>query len=230
VATELSPLLIKQANSTIAAQGLSDLIVCQETDLNSWSFPELSFDAAMTSHSLHHIVGLEHIFAGIKGALRPGGIFAISDMIGRNGHMRWPEALETMQRFWAVLPESHRYNHILKRIEAEYQNFDCSGEGFEGIRAQDILPLLLMHFYPGRFLAVGGLIDVFVDRAFGHNFDQSNDFDRSFIDLINHVNELLLRAAVITPTQMFGYFHVDPVESDWIGTSPRNAVRFPYGK
>lgn len=229
-ATELSPLLIKQANAAIADAGLSNLVVCEETDLNSWSCPENGFDAAMTSHSLHHIVALEHVFSEVKKGLRPGGVFAISDMIGRNGHMRWPEALETMQRFWAILPESHHYNHILKRLEPEYINYDCSGEGFEGIRAQDILPLLLMHFYPGRFLTAGGLTDVFVDRAFGHNFDKSNDFDRGFIDLVSYINDLLLQTNAITPTQLFGYFHTDPAETKWIGTPPHKAVRWPYGQ
>lgn len=228
VATELSPLLIKEANAGISNAGLSDLIVCQETDLNNWSCPENGYDAAMTSHSLHHIVELEHVFTEVKKGLRSGGVFAISDMIGRNGHMRWPEALEIMQRFWAILPDSHRYNHILKRLEPEYINYDCSGEGFEGIRAQDILPLLLMHFYPGRFLVTGGLTDVFVDRAFGHNFDKANDFDREFIELVSYINEVLLRMGGITPTLMLAYFHVDPVENIWIGTPPNKAVRWPH--
>ncbi|MER8430384.1 class I SAM-dependent methyltransferase [Mesorhizobium caraganae] len=227
-ATELSPILIKQANSAIAATGLSDCLVCLETDLNTWTSKPASFDVAMVSHSLHHIVELEHVFLNVQQALRPGGVFCISDMIGRNGHMRWPEALEIMQKFWAILPEGHKYNHLLTRTEPAYINFDCSGEGFEGIRAQDILPLLLQRFYPGKFLAAGGLTDVFVDRAFGHNFDPKNNFDRNFIDLVHHVNELLLRAGVLTPTQLFAYFHVGPAKLEWVGTPPDRAVRWPY--
>ncbi len=49
------------------------------------------FDGVMASHSLHHLVELEHIFDWVKEVLRPGCVFAINDMIGRNGHMRWPE-------------------------------------------------------------------------------------------------------------------------------------------
>ncbi len=67
-------------------------------------------------------------------------MFVTNDMIGRNGHQRWPEALEIVNQYWHELPEAYRYNKLLSRYEPEYMNWDCSTEGFEGIRAQDILP------------------------------------------------------------------------------------------
>ena len=53
---------------------------------------------------------------------------------------------------------------IVKVIEEQYENWDCSEEGFEGIRAQDILKLLNKNFYFKKFLAYGNLIDIFIDR------------------------------------------------------------------
>ena len=44
-----------------------------------------------------------------------------------------------LQRFWRELPDRCKYNHILQRFEAEYENWDCSQQGLVGIRAQDIL-------------------------------------------------------------------------------------------
>jgi 2-polyprenyl-3-methyl-5-hydroxy-6-metoxy-1,4-benzoquinol methylase len=126
---------------TLAKQsGVSGNLTFTQGDFNTWQ-PERSYDAVVANQALHHVVTLEGLFANIRASLRPDGIFVTSDMIGRNGHMRWPEALEIVHEFWRQLPESYRYNRQLKRYEELYQNWDCSTEGFEGIRAQDILPL-----------------------------------------------------------------------------------------
>ena len=66
--------------------------------------------------------------------------------------MRWPEALELIQGIWKFIPDHYKTNHQLKRVEQQYQNWDCSKKGFEGIRAQDILPLLVKKFSFRSFL------------------------------------------------------------------------------
>ena len=82
------------------------------------------------------------------------------------------------------MPSRYKYNHQLKRFEELYENWDCSKEGFEGIRAQDILPLLLQTFRFEAFVAFGNLPDVFVDRGFGHNLDPTSQEDVDFVDRI----------------------------------------------
>ena len=123
-------------------------------------------------------------------------------MIGRNGHMRWPEALTIIQDIWRTMPDRYKYNHQLSRFEAMYENWDCSKQDFEGIRAQDILPLLVEMFGFEAFIAYGNLPDVFVDRGFGHNFDIKNQEDIDFIDRIGALNDQLIGDGVIKPTQM----------------------------
>jgi hypothetical protein len=51
---------------------------------------------------------------------------------------------------------------------------------FEGIRSQDILPLLLEYFHFEVFIPYGNVIDPFIDRTFGPNFDSSREWDRDF--------------------------------------------------
>jgi len=86
---ELSSFLIERARQRIAGTPLEQHFVFTEVDLSEWQ-PE-PFGACFAHHSLHHIVALEHVFDQIKAKLAPGGSFLTSDMIGRNGHMRWPE-------------------------------------------------------------------------------------------------------------------------------------------
>ena len=52
------------------------------------------------------------------------------DMIGRNGHQRWPETLHEINKIWENLPEKYRFNHRSKTIEPEFINRDFSKHDF----------------------------------------------------------------------------------------------------
>lgn len=172
-----------------------------ESNIVDWT-PRHRYAVVIANHSLHHFVELEVLFKKIYDNLEEQGYFLTCDMIGRNGHMRWPEALEMVHAFWKCLDREHTYNHQLKRYEELYENWDCSKEGFEGIRAQDILPLLTDKFKFEFFLGFSNVINVFVDRGFGHNFDPNNVTDRAFIDTVAIVDDHLIESGRIKPTQM----------------------------
>ena len=131
-------------------------------------------------------------------------------MVGRNGHQRWSEALDIVQEFWRKLPPSYRFNLHTGRYEERYENRDCSGYGFEGIRAQDILPLLIEYFHFELFLGFGNIIDPFVDRGIGSNFNPSAAWDRSFIDQVNKRDEEEILSGRISPTHMIAVVGNDP--------------------
>ncbi len=198
---ELSPFLIERGNARIKERGLERHLSFTETNLAHWR-PERKFGAAFANQSLHHIEALEHVFDMIGTGLEPQGSFVAADMIGRNGHMRWPESLAIINALWTVIPDHWKQNRPLARFEETFVNQDCSTVGFEGIRAQEILPLLLDRFQFHRFAAWGGLLDIFVDRVFGHNLSSEKSFDRKFIDTMWETNQALLRLGVLTPTQM----------------------------
>jgi SAM-dependent methyltransferase len=198
---ELNPAMLRRGEADAERAGVSDSMVFTQCDCNEWQ-PGHLYDGAMANQSLHHVVQLEALFARIHEALAPDGCFVISDMIGRNGHQRWPEALELVQSFWRGLPPSYRFNPRLARYEELYKDWDCSLESFEGIRAQDILPLLLDRFHFEVFVAFGNVIDPFVDRSFGWNFDPKAAWDREFIDGVHAADEAALRSGRVTPTHM----------------------------
>ena len=158
---ELSPFLIERGNARIKERGLDRHLSFTETNLAHWR-PERKFGAAFANQSLHHIEALEHVFDMIGKGLEPQGSFVAADMIGRNGHMRWPESLAIINALWTVIPDHWKQNRPLGRFEETSVNQDCSTVGFEGIRAQDILPLLLDRFQFHRFAAWGGLLDCFI--------------------------------------------------------------------
>ena len=199
---ELSPVLLERAETSIQKSGLGAHIKLHEVDINRWQ-PNDSYIGVMANHSLHHFVKLESIFSVIDQCLSPGGVFVTNDMIGRNGHMRWPEVLEFVEHIWRFMPDHYKFNRQLDRFEPEFINWDCSNEGFEGVRAQDILPLLVDRFSFSAFLAFGGVTDIFIDRAFGHNLDPASNVDKAFVDFLELLNERLIDGNIIKPTTMF---------------------------
>ena len=97
----------------------------------------------LANYILHHIVELERLFEGVAAAIGSSGVFLTADMIGRNGHMRWSEALGIITALWVTLPDALKYNHHLGSTDYTFNNRDCCSDGgLEGVRAQDILPLL----------------------------------------------------------------------------------------
>jgi hypothetical protein len=100
----------------------------------------------------------------------------------------------------------------LRRHEELHEYWDCSIAGFEGIRAQDILPLLLVRFEFELFIGYGNLVDPFIDRSFGPHFDANAAWDRDFIDRVHARDEAEMLAGRITPTHRIAVMRRRPYD------------------
>ncbi|MEW5977717.1 MAG: methyltransferase domain-containing protein [Acidobacteriota bacterium] len=232
VCLDLNQSMLNRALERAEAQGLGRHFVFEVVDLAQWR-SRRPVALVMAHHSLHHVVELEQVFQRVLEAIGDEGYFLVSDMVGRNGHMRWPEALEIVRDIWKTMPDRYKYNHQLRRFEAEFDNWDASKEGFEGIRAQDILPLLLETFHFESFVAYGNLPDVFVDRSFGHNFDAECSADREFIDRLGAMNDQLVDQGILKPTQMIAVMRTPQGSSPppvccYRHWTPAFCVRYPF--
>src|ERR1700730_8516619 len=69
----------------------------------------------------------------------------------------WPETLNWIERVWKIVPQRHKYNSQFSHYHAEYLDWDRSASGFEGILAQEVLPLINddLTSTPFSVLAVG---------------------------------------------------------------------------
>jgi SAM-dependent methyltransferase len=206
---ELNPAMLARGRALATDTGLHAHVLPVQGDFNKWE-PTKPYNAVMANQSLHHVLELEHLFNAILTAIKTSnGVLITSDMIGRNGHMRWPEALAIVEEYWLTLDDKYKNNRQLKRVENKFVNWDCSTEGFEGIRAQDILPLLNQQFHFDLFIPFSNVIAPFVDRSFGPNFDLNSADDRAFIDAVHARDELEIAAGRIKPTQMFAVLSAD---------------------
>jgi SAM-dependent methyltransferase len=225
---DINPNLLEKGRESAADKNLSNHFTFAPFDVNRWQ-PKRPYHVILALQSLHHFVELEMLFDKIHGALHPDGYLLTDDMIGRNGHQRWPEALNAVNELWRELPDKYKYNHVLKRFEKMYENWDCSTVGFEGIRSQDILPLLVDRFYFDYFTAFGNIVDIFVDRCFGPNFDPGNEWDRAFIDRVHALDVAAIEAGRVKPTHMMAAMTKKPVERTAMHKhlSPEFCIRRP---
>lgn len=171
----------------------------------------------MAHHMLHHVDALETLYAGLHALLHPQGALLTWDMIGRNGHQRWPEVAPLVRSIWQTVPATQRYDHMMDRPMQHWQDWDCAIEGFEGIRAQEVLPLLAEHFVPSSFIAWGGLLDAFVNDRTGPCFNPaSSEKDRLFLERVAALEEELLSRRATTPTEIGAEFRL--VDSGFVPT------------
>jgi SAM-dependent methyltransferase len=198
---DLNHAMLERGRRAAGQAGVEENFSFVRGDLNAWT-PRDDYHAVIANQSLHHVVKLETLFREVKLSLRPGGKFIISDIIGRNGHLRWPEALDIVHEFWRRLPPSYRWNRRAGCYEELFKDHDCSGEGFEGVRSQDILPLLLSEFHFRFFFPFGNIVDPFLDRSFGPNFNAARSCDRAFIDQVHQRDRREMEAGRLSPAHL----------------------------
>lgn len=201
VCMELNPAMLERGRNAAAAKGVVHRFDFVPMNINDLHLSD-HYDIIMANHALHHFVKLEHIFDEIHNAMAPESYFFVNDMIGRNGHMFWDNTLDFLNCLWRCLPQHMKYHHQLKCFFTEREQWDCSTEGFEGIRAQDILPLLDQKFKFIEFLPFFSMMNGIVDRGCGHNFDIEKPMDRAFLDWVYQLDEYCLREHLLKPTQM----------------------------
>ena len=82
-------------------EGVTEHMEFVAADINAWTGEGEGYDVIMANQFLHHVVELEQLYDHVLELLAPDGCFVTSDMIGRNGHQRWPEAKGVLDEFWA---------------------------------------------------------------------------------------------------------------------------------
>ena len=226
---DINETMLARGSALAAESGVAENISTLLGDFNNWQAAQ-KYHAVIANQSLHHVTELEHLFDTIKAALHKDAPFVISDMIGRNGHQRWPEARSIVNEFWSELSTEKRFNLQLQRQETAFLDWDCSVSGFEGIRSQDVLPELISRFEFVFFHGFGNIIDPFVDRSFGHHLNPENPADRDFIDRIHARDEAELSAGRLTPTHMFAVLkNGTPGRCEFsLGRSPVKSIRHAH--
>ncbi len=224
---ELSAVNVEAANANARAQGLEKKVSFFEGDFNTLT-ADREQDFVIANQVLHHVSALEDLFDALGLILGKDGLLLTRDMIGRNGHLAWPECRELIDRVWSEIPRRYRYSHRENRFLDEPPDRDYSRNSFEGIRAQDILPLMLERFSFARFYAFGGITEKILNRALGPNFSVDNEDDLAFVNNLELLNDTAINGGLIKPTVMLAHVSVEPrTLTCWRERTPERCVHMP---
>ncbi len=184
-------------------------------DINKLSLLPHSYDIVFSHAALHHFIALEHIFAQVKQALKPDGLFILYEAIPRNGMLMWPETNEVVQEIWRTLPDRLKYDHSFAkpRFSPERPDRDLSVDGFECIRSQDIYPLLKKMFHAEIEIPGFTLMRRFVDSDFGPNYDMSNPEDAALVERLWELDERYLVSGKLKPDGIFMVLRSEALKS-----------------
>ncbi|CAJ1440910.1 unnamed protein product [Effrenium voratum] len=115
-------------------------------DVNEIHLEEGAFDVIYIQHAYHHFERIEHVAEEISKALKPSGVFVITDWIGPNFLQRTPAQLAVMNNLWHHMPAKWRTDHMGIVHSEPVVPAKESLSPFEAVRSQEIKDVLDARF------------------------------------------------------------------------------------
>lgn len=176
---DLNENLMRKAAAALSPVAQISGVLGDVNVISAEQFGNLTFDVAIFVSGLHHVVEIEHVLQTVTELLVPNGEFwIIGEAIGRNGNQLWPEALDEANRIFSLLPERFRRNAFTRKVDSTVPETDFSVNSFEGIRSEEIEPLLLRYFDPVEMSRMNCFLWRLVNPAYFHNYDLNSQEDR----------------------------------------------------
>lgn len=206
---DINEQMLRRGQERSRAMSLSPFFVFRCCPITEMNYAPRTVHCWFANQSLHHILALEDLFSIVCDSLAERGILIMGDMIGKNGHTFWPESLFFINMLWNCIDDEKKLDVRKNWVDLIYPNIDHSSVGFEGIRSQDILPLICERLHPISFIGFSSIIRPFISRSYGPNYDPTDPADCLFIDFVARLDDQLIHQGICKPTQCFGVFGLD---------------------
>jgi len=105
-ALDIAPNSIARAAQQAQAAGYNVRYAVQ--DLNQVQLPVGHYDAIWSAGATHHFERLEHVFAQVAAALKPGGLFVLNEYVGPSRFQFGPRQQGIIQACFDLLPAACR--------------------------------------------------------------------------------------------------------------------------
>lgn len=197
VCTDINQDLFAEARSVAADEELN--LEFTTEDLNFMAIPAGRFHLIFAHASLHHVINLEHLYEQIEGGLAPGGILHIVEVVGKNRKLIWDENERLANALLDVLP-----NEVTGGIRLDVPE---EGDGMEGIRQEEIIPLLRERFSPlfeyrhGAFMRF-----VCTHSDLSRRLDPNLPEGRRCLDFLIDADLAAVRHGVLEPLELWGVY------------------------
>ena len=169
-------------------------------DINRIRLEESSYDLIYAIQSFHHLENLEHIFAEIHRALRPGGFCVLDEFVGPV-RFQWTDTqLALIRHILGIMPRHLRiYANGMEKNEEGRSTVEevirfCPSEA---IRSDEIVPLFYKTFDVVHHNQLGGTIQHLLYSGIIHNFPDNDPATDHLIDSIAALESAFIDHGVI---------------------------------
>jgi SAM-dependent methyltransferase len=143
-------------------------------DANAVQLAPGAYELIFSSHSFHHFLDLERVFAQVVQALTPTGFFVLEEYIGPT-QFQWTDAqLRHTEALLRTLPRRLRLyaDGQVKWAEGRPTPAEVAAVSpFEAIRSAEIWPLFQQHFEVITVRPTGGTVQHLLYNGILHNFE-----------------------------------------------------------
>ncbi|NWG04921.1 MAG: class I SAM-dependent methyltransferase [Syntrophaceae bacterium] len=200
-AFDMSPGAIEIAKAKAEELGIQERIHYEVADANQIHLKKAVYDVVFSAMALHHIENLEHVLEEIGGALKKDGLFIISEYVGPN-HFQWTdEQLRVANDLLLLLPERFRIDPatgiVRNRIDRQPLSHMMAIDPSEGVRSEDIIPLIEERFRVIKRIDYGGTILNLLLNDIILNFDENQPEDMAILRLIFYIEKFLIRKKIL---------------------------------
>ena len=167
-------------------------------DINFCDFGEAQYDLIVAQTSLHHLVFLEDVFAAIRRALMPGGIFWLHDYVGESQFQHSDLRLSIANRLLEEIPESCRLNRMNGQLVGPIvrRKPGTLVSPFESIRSGEILPIARSMFKVLAGSTSSSLLHLVAPVGTRGNYLASQE-TRALFRTIKLMDEVLIQTGVL---------------------------------
>jgi len=169
-------------------------------DINHIRLERHSYDLIYAIQAFHHFENLEHLFAEIDQALRPGGLCVLDEYVGP-ARFQWTDVqLSLTAQILGLLPKHLRlYANGVEKLSEGRSSVEevirvCPSEA---IRADEIVPLFYQTFDVLHHKNLGGTIQHLLYSGIVHNFPDDDPATDHLIDCVDGLERSLIEHRVI---------------------------------
>jgi SAM-dependent methyltransferase len=197
VCTDINDALFGQARAAAEAEGLN--FEFRMADLNFIEIEPGTYDVIFAHASLHHVINLERLFAGVEAGLTPQGVFHLVEVVGKNRKLIWDVNERFANATLACLPDS-----ITGGLRVDVP---VDADGMEGVRQEDILPLLRERFFALYELRHGAFIRfVCTHPDLGRCFDPAVPDRRRALEFMFACDWAAVRNGILEALEIWGVY------------------------
>jgi SAM-dependent methyltransferase len=195
--TDINETLFTEARKRAQAQGL--FLRFQQEDLNFIHIAPAYYDMIFAHAVLHHVINLETLFEQIALGLTADGILNLVEVIGMNRRLLWKEN----ERFANLVLDAIPY----ELTAGAKLHVSSEEEGMEGVRQEEILPILRRRFEPLYEYSHGAFMRyVCTDERFGRYLNPAHELGKRYLDLLIDIDRSAVRNGILRPLEIWGVY------------------------